>query len=97
MKKFISAVLSLLLLAGGSIAQAELLINDETAASSGLAFLLSQFAPPPELPLPIGVFRAVTTPTCDELNSRLHQDTRAAKGRGDLAALLSGGETWTIE
>jgi 2-oxoglutarate ferredoxin oxidoreductase subunit beta len=79
------------------VARAGILIHDETAASSGLAFLLSQFAPPPELPLPIGVFRAVTTPTCDELNSRLHQDARAAKGGGDLAALLSGGETWTIE
>jgi 2-oxoglutarate ferredoxin oxidoreductase subunit beta len=80
----------------GGANEAELVVHDEKAAHSGLAFFLSQFDAP-NLPVPLGVFRAVEAPAYDELNTRLAADARAAKGRGDLARLLNGGETWTIE
>ncbi len=78
------------------VTEADLLVHDERAAHSGLAFLLSQFDTG-ELPVPLGVFRAVRKDTYDELNLQLHQDARARKGDGRLAALLQGGETWTID
>lgn len=79
----------------GGVSPDELVVHDEKAAHGGLAFFLSQFESP-ELPVPLGVFRAVRKPTCDELNAQLHDDTRTAKGRGKLAELLHGGDTWTI-
>ncbi|MDT3672542.1 MAG: 2-oxoacid:ferredoxin oxidoreductase subunit beta [Aromatoleum sp.] len=73
----------------------QLVVHDESATHAGLAFFLSQFDTP-DLPVPLGVFRSVSAPTCDELNAQLHDGARAAKGRGDLAELLNSGDTWTI-
>ncbi len=73
----------------------QLVVHDESATHAGLAFFLSQFDTP-DLPVPLGVFRSVSSPTCDELNAQLHDGARAAKGRGDLAELLNSGDTWTI-
>ena len=78
------------------VAEAELVVHDETAEHSGLAFFLSQFDAP-KLPVPLGVFRAVAAPTYEDLNMQLHADARARKGRGDLAGLFNSGDTWTIE
>jgi 2-oxoglutarate/2-oxoacid ferredoxin oxidoreductase subunit beta len=75
--------------------QEDLLTHDETAAHSGLAFFLSQFDTP-HFPVPLGVFRAVEAPTYQDLNRQLNEDARTAKGPGNLAHLLSGGDTWTI-
>jgi 2-oxoglutarate ferredoxin oxidoreductase subunit beta len=77
------------------VTEADLVVHDEAAEHSGLAFFLSQFDAP-KFPVPLGVFRAVRQPTYEELNERLHADARARRGRGDLAALLNGGDTWTI-
>ena len=82
-------------LGDGGVPEGELVVHDEKAAHSGLAFFLSQFDTP-DLPVPLGVFRAVRQPTCDELNAGLHDDARSRKGRGDLAQLLNSGDTWTI-
>jgi 2-oxoglutarate ferredoxin oxidoreductase subunit beta len=77
------------------VTEADLVVHDEAAEHSGLAFFLSQFDAP-KFPVPLGVFRAVRQPTYEELNERLHADARARRGHGDLAALLNGGDTWTI-
>ncbi len=78
------------------ITEADLLVHDENANSSALAFFLSQFEGP-DFPVPLGVFRALQTPTYQERNAQQAADARKAKGRGDLASLLNGGDTWTIE
>jgi 2-oxoglutarate ferredoxin oxidoreductase subunit beta len=45
---------------------------------------------------PIGVFRAVERPTYDdEVNAQVDAAV-ATSGPGDLAALLTSGDTWTI-
>ena len=45
---------------------------------------------------PIGVFRDVDTPQYDvELNRQI-ESARSKRGPGDLNALFSGGETWTV-
>jgi 2-oxoglutarate ferredoxin oxidoreductase subunit beta len=82
-------------LEAGSASEEDLVVHNESAERSGLAFLLSQFDAP-TFPVPLGVFRAVRQPTYDELNIQLHVDAEARRGRGSLTALFNGGDTWTI-
>jgi 2-oxoglutarate ferredoxin oxidoreductase subunit beta len=72
----------------------DLVVHDEHAENGGLAFFLSQFTAP--LPVPLGVFRAVTAPAYEGLTSQLAADARSKRGRGTLQALFEGGDTWTI-
>jgi 2-oxoglutarate ferredoxin oxidoreductase subunit beta len=83
-----------------SVEPAEIVTHDATVAEPAYAFALSRLA---ELDLrhtPIGVFRSVARPSYD----RLVQEqlvTAKAKVNGStpeeqLAALLSSGDTWTI-
>lgn len=78
------------------ITEADLLVHDEKADHSALAFLLSQFEAP-DYPVPLGVFRALETPTYQERNTSLAEGACRTRGRGDLASLLNSGDTWTIE
>ena len=77
------------------VTEADLLVHDEKADHSGLAFFLSQFEAP-AFPIPLGVFRAFEAPAYEVLNRQLGEQAVAARGRGDLDRLLNGGETWTI-
>jgi 2-oxoglutarate ferredoxin oxidoreductase subunit beta len=45
---------------------------------------------------PIGIFRDVARPTYDEMMAAQLAEARSAQGDGDLAALLSSTDTWTI-
>lgn len=78
------------------ITEADLVKHDAKAPNGVLASLLSRLELP-DYPVPFGVFREVETDTYDELDVKLHHDTRAAKGKGDLSALLHSGDVWTIE
>ena len=78
------------------ITAADLLLHDETAPSSALAFLLAQLEAP-EFPVPLGVLRALEMPTYQQRSGQQAADARQAKGRGDLAGLLNSGDTWTID
>jgi len=78
------------------ITEADLLVHDETADNSALAFFLSQFEGP-DFPVPLGVFRAVETPTYQDRAACQAAEARIAKGQGELDDLLGSGDTWTIE
>jgi 2-oxoglutarate ferredoxin oxidoreductase subunit beta len=78
------------------VTEADLLVHDERADHSSLAFALAQFEGP-TLPIPLGVFRAVELPAYHERNAEQAAAAREAKGRGNLTALLNSGDTWTIE
>ncbi|MFD5568228.1 2-oxoacid:ferredoxin oxidoreductase subunit beta [Streptomyces cadmiisoli] len=75
----------------------QVLVHDATADSPTTAFALSRLADPDTLHnTPIGVFRAVHRPVydtqmADQLDTAVEQN-----GKGDLAALLAGGDTWTV-
>jgi 2-oxoglutarate ferredoxin oxidoreductase subunit beta len=77
------------------ISEADALVHDERAASSGLAHFLSQLEQP-EFPVPLGVFRDIESPVYEDLNQEAHTAARAARGRGNLADLLDTSEAWTI-
>ncbi|MFH7337794.1 2-oxoacid:ferredoxin oxidoreductase subunit beta [Streptomyces sp. KHY 26] len=77
--------------------EADLLVHDAHAASPTTAFALSRLADPDTLHhTPIGVFRSVERPVYDEQMSEQLDTATEQKGKGDLAALLAGGDTWTV-
>jgi 2-oxoglutarate ferredoxin oxidoreductase subunit beta len=77
--------------------EADILVHDAREASLTTAFALSRLADPDTLHhSPIGVFRSVERPVydaqmTDQLDTAIEQN-----GKGDLAALLAGGDTWTV-
>jgi 2-oxoglutarate ferredoxin oxidoreductase subunit beta len=80
------------LAAGGSIEDV-MTWNEQADASAAFA-LASCVAP--SMPEPVGVFRAVERPLHHELEAAQRDAVRKKLGTGDLAKLLSHGDTWTI-
>ncbi|MEU6334848.1 2-oxoacid:ferredoxin oxidoreductase subunit beta [Streptomyces sp. GESEQ-13] len=77
--------------------EAEILVHDAHNASPTTAFALSRLADPDTLHhTPIGVFRSVDRPVYDTLMADQLDTAVDQHGKGDLAALLAGGDTWTV-
>lgn len=77
------------------ITKDDLLVHDETA-DIGSHFLLARMRYP-NLPEPIGVLRAVSRPTYNDLVNDQIKAVIAKKGTGDLQKLVSGRETWQVK
>ena len=75
----------------------KLLVHDEHRDDPSLAFALSRIVDGPNGPTPLGVFRDVQRPAYGD--GMEHQLRTAAdqQGPGDLARLLSSGDTWTVD
>ncbi|MGH7215058.1 MAG: thiamine pyrophosphate-dependent enzyme, partial [Tepidisphaeraceae bacterium] len=73
----------------------DLLIHDEKAQDPSLAFLLSRMRQP-DFPEPLGVFRSVDYERYSDIVRHQISEAVAKKGEGDLQALLTGTETWTV-
>jgi 2-oxoglutarate/2-oxoacid ferredoxin oxidoreductase subunit beta len=74
------------------------LVHDAHADDPSQAFALSRLADPGSLARsPIGVFRGVSRPTYDDLMHTQLDTAMESQGKGDLAALVSGPDTWTVE
>jgi 2-oxoglutarate ferredoxin oxidoreductase subunit beta len=80
-----------------SVPANELIVHDAHADAPSLAFALSRLDATNMAHTPIGIFRDVDRPTYDELMAAQLAEATAARGDGDLAALLSSTDTWTIE
>ncbi|MEV6756160.1 2-oxoacid:ferredoxin oxidoreductase subunit beta [Streptomyces sp. NPDC051214] len=77
--------------------ESQILVHDAHSTSPTLAFALSRLADPDTLHhTPIGVFRDVERPVYDTLMSDQLDSAIEQNGKGDLAALLAGGDTWTV-
>jgi 2-oxoglutarate ferredoxin oxidoreductase subunit beta len=74
-----------------------LLVHDAHAPDPGVAFALSRLSHPTTLAnTPIGVFRDIDRPVYDaQLNDQLTA-AEEKQGKGDLAKLIAGNDTWTI-
>ena len=73
-----------------------LLVHDETRPDPSTAFALSRLAESPDRPTPIGVFRAVDRGEYAGAMNAQVDEARAARGKGDLHALLHSLPTWTV-
>ncbi|WP_189269369.1 thiamine pyrophosphate-dependent enzyme, partial [Streptomyces fuscichromogenes] len=77
--------------------RSRIVVHDAHSASPVTAFALSRLAGPDTLRhTPVGVFRDVERPVYDvQLSGQLDAAVER-HGEGDLAALLAGGDTWTV-
>lgn len=77
--------------------EADILVHDAHAASPTTAFALTRLADPDTLHhTPIGVLRSVERPVYDTLMTDQLDAAVEQNGKGDLAALLAGNDTWTV-
>jgi 2-oxoglutarate ferredoxin oxidoreductase subunit beta len=77
--------------------EGRILVHDAHRASPTTAFALSRLADPDTLDqTPIGVFRSVARPVYDTLMAEQLETAVDRSGKGDLGALLSGNDTWTV-
>ncbi|MER6448294.1 2-oxoacid:ferredoxin oxidoreductase subunit beta [Streptomyces venezuelae] len=77
--------------------EARVLVHDARNASATTAFALSRLADPDTLHhTPIGVFRNVERPVYDTLMADQLDAAVDRSGKGDLGALLTGNDTWTV-
>jgi 2-oxoglutarate ferredoxin oxidoreductase subunit beta len=81
---------------GNGVSEKDLLVHDEHAVEPTLAYLLSRMRYP-DFPEPVGVFRAVETPTYESLLMQQIDQVRSKLGEGDLDALYEDGDVWTVE
>jgi 2-oxoglutarate ferredoxin oxidoreductase subunit beta len=72
------------------------LVHDPSHPTPSLAFALSRVTQERHNGTPVGIFRKVERPVYDDLMSEQLATAVEKRGPGDLAALLHGGETWTI-
>ncbi len=80
---------------GTGVTENDLLHHDET--DRNLAFILSQLTHP-EFPEPLGIiYRNPDVRSYDDMVRDQINDAIAAKGEGDLEALLNEGDTWVVE
>jgi 2-oxoglutarate/2-oxoacid ferredoxin oxidoreductase subunit beta len=79
------------------VGEDKLLVHDAHRDSPSLAFSLAHLSERPTGPTPIGIFRDVQRPVYGEAMERQLEAASEKLGRGDLAKLLAGGDTWTVE
>ncbi|MFC9431956.1 2-oxoacid:ferredoxin oxidoreductase subunit beta, partial [Streptomyces sp. NPDC056987] len=78
--------------------ESQILVHDAHATSPTTAFALSRLANADTLHhTPIGVLRSVERPVYDTLMSDQLDTAVEQRGKGDLGAMLTGGDTWTVE
>jgi 2-oxoglutarate ferredoxin oxidoreductase subunit beta len=73
-----------------------LLVHDAGHREPSLAFALSRIAFETDGAVPLGVFRSVERPVYDDLMGAQLEQAKDRHGEGNLAALLHGGDTWTV-
>jgi len=75
--------------------ESELLVHDAHHAEPSAAFALSRLTQSTANATPIGIFRDVERPVYDELMAQ-QLDAAREERKGELAALLQAGDTWTL-
>ncbi len=78
------------------VSPAELVVHDEKAENSSMAFRLAQMHYP-EFPEPLGVFRAIEKPTYEELMMGQLEAGGQKEGAGRLEQLFMAGDTWKVD
>ncbi|MEK7714990.1 MAG: 2-oxoacid:ferredoxin oxidoreductase subunit beta, partial [candidate division NC10 bacterium] len=75
------------------VPESALWVHDETNVNAA-KLLADLFAP--EFPIPIGVLAAVDAPVYEEVMLEQEQKAISDRGPGDIAKLLTSGDTWKI-
>jgi 2-oxoglutarate ferredoxin oxidoreductase subunit beta len=78
-----------------SAAKGKVYVHDEKEETGAIANALARLQHP-EMPVPVGVFRAVQRPAYHEMMHAQVDNARKANGEPDLAKLVKGPKTWTV-
>jgi 2-oxoglutarate/2-oxoacid ferredoxin oxidoreductase subunit beta len=81
---------------GGDVTETDLIVHNEKAADSYLAYMLARMEYP-AYPVPIGVFRDVERPTYEDMLEEQISAAVEKAGPGNLEKLINSGDTWVIE
>ena len=82
---------------GNGASESDLLVHDAHNPNPAYAFLLAQMENLPGFPTPIGVLRSwENVPRYEDLIAAQLRDVQAKRGKGDLAKMLSAGDTWEV-
>ncbi len=81
---------------GDGVDEKDLVVHDERRPDPDLAFELSRLDVP-LFPAPLGVFRAVSAPTSEEMLWDQVGKAKATRPQADLASLLRRGDVWRID
>jgi 2-oxoglutarate ferredoxin oxidoreductase subunit beta len=79
------------------VTEKDILVHNPRREDPTIAFMLANLSSRPGFPTPIGVFRKVEAPTCDDLNWQQINQVKAKKGDPSLKKFLSGADTWTVK
>jgi len=92
-----SAELEVVTVGEGGVTEKDILVHNPKREDPTVAFMLANLSTRPGFPTPIGVFRDVTMPTCDDLNWQQINAVKAKKGESSLRKWLSTGDTWSVK
>ena len=76
--------------------EADLVVHHENIDNPSYAYMLSRMENP-SMPLPFGILRSVDRPAYTDMLDHQVNQSIADKWEGDLQALFSAGDTWTVE
>ncbi|HEY7723802.1 MAG TPA: 2-oxoacid:ferredoxin oxidoreductase subunit beta [Anaeromyxobacteraceae bacterium] len=92
-----TAELEIATLGEGGVTEKDILVHSPRRPDPTIAFMLANLATRPGFPTPVGVFRDVKLPTCDDLNWQQISAARARKGDVPLRKFLADADTWTVK
>jgi 2-oxoglutarate/2-oxoacid ferredoxin oxidoreductase subunit beta len=92
-----SAELEIVTVGENGVTEKDVLVHNPRRDDPTIAFMLANLSTRPGFPTPIGVFRSVEVPTCDELNWQQIEAAKAKKGDVSLRKFLSAGDTWAVK
>ena len=84
-------------LTNGKYSEKDLMVHDEKDTDATYAFILSHMMDNPDLPVPVGVFRAIDKVCYEDAMAQQIEDSKEKFGKPDLQALLEAGDTWDVE
>jgi 2-oxoglutarate/2-oxoacid ferredoxin oxidoreductase subunit beta len=92
-----SAELEVVTLGENGVTEKDILVHDAKREDPTIAFMLANLSDRAGFPTPIGVFRDIKKPTCEDLTWQIIEDAKAKKPGADLQKLLAGSDTWAIK
>ena len=92
-----SAELEVVTLGVNGVTEKDVLVHNPRREDPTIAFMLANLSGKPGFPTPIGIFRNVEQPTCDELNWQQINAAKQKKGDVSLRKFLAGSDTWTVK
>jgi 2-oxoglutarate ferredoxin oxidoreductase subunit beta len=91
-----TAELEVVTVGENGVTEKDILVHNPRREDPTIAFMLANLSTRPGFPTPIGVFRNVTLPTCDELNWKQIDAAKAKAGDVSIQKFLSTADTWTV-